>query len=200
MNRIILILTLLFLCVSMAFSQDYKPDILDFQKEMNQSFANPEESPLTAEDLKQFKGLDFFPIDETYKVEARFVLTKNSQAFKMKTSTDRLPVYTKYAEVFFKINGTEFKLNVYQSENSKNSEAYKNFLFLPFTDASNGTESYGGGRYIDLLIPEGNQIIIDFNKAYNPSCTYNHKYSCPTPPIENDLDIKILAGVKAFDH
>lgn len=200
MKRIILLLSIVLFSMGVIFSQDYKQEILDYQKEMNQSFVNPEESPLTAEDLKQFKGLDFFPIDEKYKVEARFVLTKDSQAFKMKTSTDRLPVYTKYAEVFFKIEGTEFKLNVYQGESSKNSEAYKNFLFLPFTDASNGTESYGGGRYLDLMIPDGDKIIIDFNKTYNPSCTYNHKYSCPTPPRENDLDIKILAGVKAFDH
>jgi len=200
MNKFIILLLSISFQTSILIAQDYQKEIQKHQEEMNQSFANPEETPLTAEDLKQFKGLDFFPIDEKFKVEARYVRIKDSQPFKMKTSTDRLPVYTKYAEVFFKIDGKEFKLNVYQGESSKNSEAYKNFLFLPFTDASNGTESYGGGRYIDLLIPEGDKIIIDFNKAYNPSCTYNHKYSCPTPPQENDLDIKILAGVKAYDH
>lgn len=57
-------------------------------------------------------------------------------------------------------------------------------------------ETYGGGRYIDLNIPAGKTIIIDFNKAYSPSCAYNYNYSCPIPPKENDLDIAITAGVK----
>ena len=71
-------------------------------------------------------------------------------------------------------------------------------MFLPFTDAGNGDESYGGGRYIELRIPEKDTIIIDFNKAYNPYCAYNHKYSCPIPPIENNIPIEIKAGVKKY--
>ena len=76
----------------------------------------------------------------------------------------------------------------------------ENFLFLPFKDLSNGKSSYGGGRFIDLEMPLSNSktIIIDFNKAYNPYCAYNHKFSCPIPPKENNLNIDILAGVKAY--
>ena len=73
-------------------------------------------------------------------------------------------------------------------------------LFLPFTDNTNGVETYGGGRYIDLKIPAGNTINIDFNKAYNPYCAYSDKYSCPIPPPENHLDIEIKAGIKLTDH
>ena len=75
-----------------------------------------------------------------------------------------------------------------------------NLLFLPFNDSSNGKTSYGGGRFIDIEIPENSSksIIIDFNKAYNPYCAYNHKYSCPIPPKENLLVIPIAAGVKAY--
>jgi len=80
----------------------------------------------------------------------------------------------------------------------KEDEGYEDYLFLPFTDATNGNETYGGGRYIDLSIPNGDQIVIDFNKAYNPYCTYNKKYSCPIVPSQNALDIEIFAGVKAF--
>ena len=76
------------------------------------------------------------------------------------------------------------------------SEKYKNYLFLPYTDLTNGFESYGGGRYIDLTIPDCNEIIIDFNKSYAPSCAYNHSYSCPVPPKENHLNVRIEAGVK----
>ena len=69
-------------------------------------------------------------------------------------------------------------------------------MFLPFTDLTNGEETYEGGRYIELEIPDKNYIVIDFNKAYNPYCAYNYIYSCPIPPEENDLKIEIKAGVK----
>jgi hypothetical protein len=79
---------------------------------------------------------------------------------------------------------------------------YADYLFLPFNDASNGKTTYGGGRFIDLEIPAaGNKTIeIDFNKAYNPYCAYNHNYSCPIPPDENNLNILVNAGVKDFAH
>ena len=77
---------------------------------------------------------------------------------------------------------------------------YEDYLFLPFTDKTNGDSSYGGGRYLDLKLPEGDSIIIDFNQAYNPYCAYNDKYSCPVPPKSNNLDIEVLAGVKTFKH
>ena len=75
---------------------------------------------------------------------------------------------------------------------------YEDYLFLPFLDETNGLESYGGGRYINVRIPEGDTMIIDFNKSYNPFCAYNDKYSCPIVPRENYLKTRIEAGVKGF--
>ena len=77
---------------------------------------------------------------------------------------------------------------------------YGHLLFLPFNDTTNGKTSYGGGRFIDIEIPEkGNSsIIIDFNKAYNPYCAYNKRWSCPLVPSENWLKIAVLAGEKKF--
>ena len=72
-------------------------------------------------------------------------------------------------------------------------------MFLPFMDHTNGSASYAGGRYIDLRIPEGDTLIIDFNKAYNPYCAYDEKYSCPIVPSENYLDLEVEAGVKVFE-
>ena len=77
-------------------------------------------------------------------------------------------------------------------------EGYEDYLFLPFTDLTNGEETYGGGRYIDLSIPEGNTIQLDFNKAYNPYCTYNKKFSCPLVPSVNSIKTRVVAGVKDF--
>jgi uncharacterized protein (DUF1684 family) len=96
------------------------------------------------------------------------------------------------------MNGKEYQLEVYQNKELMLQEEHKDYLFLPFTDKTNGEETYSGGRYIDLAIPEGDSITIDFNKAYNPYCAYNKKYSCPIVPNVNAMDTKVLAGVMDF--
>jgi uncharacterized protein (DUF1684 family) len=168
------------------------------QETLNKEYGNREDSPLTEEDFKGFKGLDFFPINEKFIVEAKFTRTPKEKVFKMKTSTTRLPEYVKYGELTFTIDGKTHKLNLYQNIDLTKKEGYEDYLFLPFSDLTCGKESYIGGRYIDMRIPKGETVTIDFNKAYNPYCAYNHKYSCPIVPLENDLDIEILAGVKKF--
>jgi len=195
------ILALVFLGIlNFGFCQD-KFDVTKvekFQKELNDEYADAKTSPLTAEDLKVFTALDFYPIDEKFFVIAKFVRTENEKPFEMKTSTDRKPMYVKYGEVSFSIDGKSLKLNVYRNiELSKNS-AYKDYLFLPFSDLTCGNESYIGGKYIDLKTPKGDTIVIDFNTSYNPYCAYSHRYSCPIVPLENDLNIEIKAGVKKF--
>ncbi len=171
----------------------------EFQEELNNEYADPEESPLDKEDLKRFEELEFFEIDLAYKVKAEFVRIPAEPPFTMKTSTDRLPVYVKYGELYFSLKGRKFKLNVYQNQELTQDPEYFDYLFLPFTDLTNGEMTYGGGRYIDLKIPESTEVVLDFNKAYNPYCAYSGKYSCPIPPKENDLDIEIFAGVKLYN-
>lgn len=98
----------------------------------------------------------------------------------------------------FEIDGKTFKLNVYRNIELSRKKEFKDYLFLPFSDLTSGAESYIGGKYIDLKLPKGNAIAIDFNSSYNPYCAYNSKYSCPKVPLENDLNIEIKAGVKKF--
>jgi len=183
------------LCITAQCNED---SVVAFQKQINSEYADPKESPLKENDLKAFKALHFFPINLNYCVTAKFVRTPDEKPFIMPTSGKKTPLYVKYAEVFFVINGKEFKLNIYQSLDLVKIEKYKNHLFLPFTDLTSGVETYGGGRYIDLEIPNSDTILIDFNKAYNPYCAYNEKYSCPIPPQENDMEMQILAGVLKF--
>ncbi len=173
-------------------------DVEKFQNKINSEYADPKSSPLDEKDLKIFKTLDFYPINSKYFVNAKFIKAKNEKAFEMKTSTARKPKYIKYGTVFFTIDGVALKLNVYQDVELSKSDKYKDHLFLPFSDLTCGKESYIGGRYIDLKIPKGNIISIDFNQAYNPYCAYNYKYSCPIVPLENDLNVAIKAGVKNF--
>jgi len=165
---------------------------------MNTEFANEEESPLTEKGLRDFKELDFFPIDSSYKVMAAFELEENPVLFEMATTTDRKPIYKTFGTATFELGGKKLKLHIYQNQDLIKKAEYTNHLFIPFRDLTNSNGSYGGGRYIDVQIPEGNTIVIDFNRSYNPYCAYNDKYSCPIPPKENDLDIEIKAGVKTY--
>ena len=171
-----------------------------YQQQLNKEYADPAESPLTNKDLKKFKALDFYPVDMAYCVEARFVRTPNEAPFEMPTTTTRKPMYVKFGEVFFTVNGVACKLDIFQNIDLVKKEEYKNHLFLPFTDYTSGNGSYGGGRYIDLQQPEGDTITIDFNTAYNPYCAYNHDYSCPIPPAQNDIKVEVRAGVKEYKH
>jgi hypothetical protein len=186
--------------VSFGFAQE-KFEISSaqkFQKEINAEYTDAITSPLIKEDLVSFTTLDFYPINEKYFVVAQFTRTENEKPFGMKTSTDREPLYVKYGEVEFTIDGKALKLNVYKNIELSKKKEYKNYLFLPFSDLTSGNESYIGGKYIDLKTPKGNTIAIDFNRSYNPYCAYNYKYSCPKVPLDNDLNIAIKAGVKKF--
>ena len=202
MKKYILFLILLISLTSCTQKKEtfdnYTASIKDFQYELNTKYGDKEDSPLTEEDLRKFKALDFFPIDSTYKVIAKFELNENPTFFEMPTTTDRKPIYKTYGTATFSLAGKELELHIYQNQGLIKKPEYKNHLFIPYTDLTNGNGSYGGGRYIDLEIPEGNTIIIDFNTSYNPYCAYNHKYSCPIPPKENNLTISIKAGVKDF--
>jgi uncharacterized protein (DUF1684 family) len=186
--------------INLGFGQE-KFDLVvveKFQKDLNVEYVDAKTSPLTAENLAQFKTLDFYPTNEKAFVVAQFIRTEDEKPFEMPTSGIRRPMYVKYGEARFQLEGKEFKLNIYRNIELSKKEEYKDHLFLPFSDLTSGKESYIGGKYIDLKIPTGDTIVIDFNLSYNPYCAYNHKYSCPKVPLENDLAIEIKAGVKKF--
>lgn len=192
---LILSLILIGLSQSLHAQDDYKEAILAFQHELNEEYKNPEESPLSDKERKAFKGHDYFPIDEKYHVIAKFEKLPPHSLFQMRTTANSIKDYDVYGVVTFSLNGKEYHLNIYQSHQLRIQEKYKDYLFLPFTDESNGVETYGGGRYMDLRIPSGDTIELDFNKAYNPYCAYATGYVCPIPPKENDLPLAIKAGV-----
>ncbi len=172
--------------------------VLAFQKELNAEFRDPNTSPLPDRYRKDFEGLDFFEPDTTYQVWARLARTPEALPFDMPTTTDRLSRERRYGTLYFELSGQLMALEVYQNLELMLQDGMENYLFLPFTDGTNGTETYSGGRYIDLRVPQGDSILLDFNKAYNPYCAYNAKYSCPIVPAVNHIDQEIRVGVKAF--
>ena len=193
------IYTLLFCLVWIAVHAQQKDAIAvikKFQTELNTEYKDPEKSPLEPKDRKKFKRHEFFDIDLKYRVVAKLDRNISHDIFQMKTSTSRMARYKKYAVATFQIDGQEYSLTLYQSEDLTKSDEYKDYLFLPFLDKTSGEESYGAGRYIDLRLTDGDEIIIDFNKAYNPYCAYSNRYSCPRVPEENNLAVAIRAGIR----
>ncbi|WP_289045869.1 DUF1684 domain-containing protein [uncultured Olleya sp.] len=186
--------------VTIGCGQNKKPLLGDtaFQRKMNADFKDAAKSPLTDRDRKVFSTLDFFKFDSLYVVTANFKSTPNQPSFKMKTTTDRVVDYKKYGEVTFNLNNKTLKLNVYQDIEMAAELGEEEALFLPFMDNTNGVETYKGGRYIDVKLPKNNQMLIDFNTAYNPYCAYNSMYSCPIVPNDNILYVRIEAGVKKY--
>ncbi|MDL5511608.1 DUF1684 domain-containing protein [Arenibacter sp. M-2] len=173
-------------------------DIMQFQKKINMEFKDPETSPLPDRYRKDFTTLDFYEPDTTYRIKAKFTRTPEALPFMMPTTTERQTEEVVFGIITFSLHGRTHKLEVYQNQELMHQEKYRDYLFLPFADLTNGEETYGGGRYLDLTIPMGDTILLDFNKAYNPYCAYNPKYSCPLVPKQNRLDIPIAAGVKEF--
>ncbi|MCG2462040.1 DUF1684 domain-containing protein [Flavobacteriaceae bacterium F89] len=179
-------------------NSDAVNEILRFQAGMNAEFKDPKTSPLPDRYRADFDKLDFFQPDTNYRVLAKLVRTPEALPFHMPTTTDRTSEEVVYGIVHFYLNGSERQLEVYRSQNPESDGEGDDYLFLPFLDDTNGKETYGGGRYLDLSIPNGDSLMIDFNKAYNPYCAYNKKYSCPIVPKVNQLQTEVRAGVKAF--
>ena len=192
-----------FLAITSCNSQNKRPlqGETEYQKKMNASFKDATTSPLKKKDLKNFTGLEFYPVDSNFIVEAHLTLIENAPIFEMATTTDRKPLYKEFGILNFELKGKQYQLTIYQDQDNLESEQYKNYLFLPFTDDTSGNGSYGGGRYMDVMttdIRDDNTITLNFNNTYNPYCAYNEMYSCPLTPRKNHLDIEIKAGVKDF--
>tara|TARA_B100000676_G_scaffold52707_1_gene51951 strand:+ start:121 stop:714 length:594 start_codon:yes stop_codon:yes gene_type:complete len=195
MNRFSILLFSLFLLLNCDNRKRYNNDLTPFQREINDFFKDASVSPLKKRDLKNFRGLDFFTYDSTYLVTAKLTKTPKEKPFMMLTTTDMVVEYIKYGTISFELLSNQYSLDIYKNLEDPNE---RDNLFLPFLDDTNGNESYGGGRYINLDIPQGDNLIIDFNSAFNPYCVYDEKYSCPIVPRENYLPLEIKAGVMNF--
>lgn len=181
----------------LASKVSYRQSIKAWQSTMDSDFKG-RQSPLTESGLKAFHGLPFFRITKHWQLEAQWERCADSAWFGMPTSTDRLPMYRKYATLTMTHRRETLVLIAYQSQSLMTKAGYEDHLFLPFADGSNGHTSYGGGRYIDINKDLAKPTwTIDFNKAYNPYCAYSDRYSCPRIPAINSLLVTIRAGVKA---
>lgn len=193
---LVIIITVLHACKD---QKRYIPNLTEFQKELNSSFKDVTKSPLSKEDRQNFISLEFFDFDSSYVVKGILIPFQKDSIFDMKTNTDRMHTYNKFGKIKFNLDNTYFELNVYKDQELINDQTNIDDVFLPFYDNTNGITTYSGGRYMDLKVSKDSIISIDFNKAYNPSCVYNYKFSCPIVPSENFIALEINAGVKDYN-
>ncbi len=163
----------------------------ELRKKKVAEFLNPATSPLDAEELKTFKGISFFPFDESYKVRATLSKIAGAPLMDMPHTLNRTYQYQIFAEATFTLQGKTFTLPLYTNDALKKDSS----LFFSFTDLTNGNETYGGGKYMDVKYDGvADEIELDFNLSYFPYCAYSHRYSCPIVPKENHLDVEVKAG------
>lgn len=154
-------------------------------------------APLTKEELD---NLRYFDVDQKFRTIAEVSLSEGEKPFELPTYSGITKTFIKYATLDFKLDNEDLSLNVYRNLETIRMPQYKNYLFLPYMDATSGESTYGGGRYINLstLDIQDGKVELDFNKSYNPWCAYSDGYNCPIPPIENHLDVAIVAGERNY--
>ncbi|MGE5464586.1 MAG: DUF1684 domain-containing protein [Syntrophothermus sp.] len=164
-------------------------ELTEFRTEKDEFFRRHPQSPLTPEQKSGFTGLNYFPENESLRLEVMVEPLKEQAPMQMQTSTGGVQAYTRYGKFRFQVDGEQVELTIYESENG---------FFLPFVDSLAGKETYPAGRYLEPEALPGNRFLVDFNLAYNPYCAYNEMWSCPITPPENRLKVPIRAGEKLF--
>jgi uncharacterized protein (DUF1684 family) len=177
---------------------DYVQTIASARTEKDQAFKESGDSPLKPDERATFKGLDYFPPDESYRIAAALrVAAEDEQVVStMPTSTGKVRQMRRVGSLEFNLKGQPLSLVAFLEDSPSGRSSRR--LFVPFSDLTSGTETYPAGRYLDLDATPTGLYDLDFNKAYNPYCAYNETYDCPLPPKENRLNIAIRAGEKSF--
>jgi hypothetical protein len=175
---------------------EWRADIEAQRDQKRQYFRESRHSPLPP-DMRgeQFPGLDYYDVDPAY----RFVLPlrehDEKERITVETTADGEQQYLRWGEFRFELDGDQYTLQAYRSDRETDR------LWVPFRDQTNGEETYGAGRYLDLESDHhrtDDGWVLDFNAAYNPTCAYNYAYECPMIPMDNRLDVRIEAGERDF--
>ena len=149
-------------------------------------FARDPSSPLTPAQRERFRGLAYFPPNPTLVVEVGLVPFVTLDDIDLVTSGGDAARYRSAGVVWFEVAGVLAAITLFRSGRGE--------LFVPFRDATSGTETYGAGRYLEARTLGNARTLLDFNYAYNPYCAYSPEWRCPLPPVENHLTVPIRAG------
>ena len=170
----------------------YEQQIATRRAEIDRFMRESPESPILDAQRATFPPLPYYPVNQEYRVPAALTIAAPGDVMEMPTSTGQRRRMRRIGALEFTLKDTALKLTAFAEE----SDADLLRLFVPFFDRTNGTETYPGGRYLDLERTATGVYDLDFNRAYSPYCHFNPKYDCPVPPRENRLTIPIRAGEK----
>ena len=148
------------------------------------------ESPVPPEKRASFPPLPYYDIDPSYQVPAALSVAPGEAVLELPTSTGQRRKMRKIGTLSFTLKGQPLTLSAFVDASTNDVRR----LFVPFGDLTNGTETYPGGRYLDLDRTATGIYDLDFNRAYHPFCVFNAEYDCPYPPRENRLQIPVRAG------
>lgn len=165
------------------------PDVATWRVEKDR-YMKSEESPVPPEKRATFPPLPYYDIDPSYQVPAALSVEPGEQVLELPTSTGQRREMRRIGTLKFTLKGQPLTLSAFVDATTNDVRR----LFVPFGDLTNGTETYPGGRYLDLDRTATGIYDLDFNRAYHPFCVFNAEYDCPYPPRENRLSVPIRAG------
>ncbi len=166
-------------------------ELTEFRKAKDHFMAHEHHSPLTEKQQRTFSGLSYYDETPALRFVKQVRLFDDQEVVEMQTSTGDVTTFVRLGKAEFEVEGEVAELTLFKDVEGDG-------LFLPFADATSGTETYAAGRYLDLTALSDGEVVLDFNYAYNPNCVYNHDWSCPLTPFENRLRVPIRAGERNF--
>lgn len=165
----------------------------EWRRVRDEMFATHPQSPIPEDERPRFRGISYFPYDDSYRVSARMSEAEPVR-YEIPTSGSETMTFDRAGHLEFELGGRGVTLEAYWLT------SYGGGLFVPFRDATSGNATYGAGRYLldtvkgaDLGVL-GEEIVLDLNFAYNPSCSYDPRWVCPLAPAPNHLEIAVEAG------
>jgi uncharacterized protein len=170
--------------------KSYVAEIAAARASKDEAFKSGSDSPVPENRRAELLPLAYFPIDPDYKTAAALSPTNDTTVLQVPTSTGGLRQMRRSGSLEFGLKAQTLKLTAFVEVGAPDL----NHLFVPFIDLTSGTETYPGGRYLDLNRNATGIYEIDFNRAYFPYCYYSPTYECPYPPPENRLKTPIRAG------
>ena len=169
--------------------EDYGTTVAQNRALKDESFRSSPDSPIPPDKRNVLLPLAYYAVDEAFAVPAELEMSQDRSRLKIPTSTGKLRDYERIGTLKFSLQGQPMRLTAFSEVGQPLSR-----LFVPFADATSGTETYAAGRYMELDPTATGIYVIDFNGAYHPFCYYNSEYDCPFPPAENRLGFPVRAG------
>jgi len=178
-------------CENSGSSTDYEQAVMQERVQRDMQMRE-KESVLPPSRRASFRGLDYYPVDTTYRFVVPLERRAAPDTMMLAENTGRIRAQVRIGHVPVPLPSGREQLAVFRGE----SDDPRGRLWIPFADPTNDDSTYSAGRYVDLQSASGDSVVVDFNRAYNPTCAYNPEFACPLPPDENRIDTPIPAGEK----